>query len=187
MLRTKKATVADISGVLALQAKNLASNLSEQEREKGFVTTPFTIPQIEAIIAENGLFVAETEGEIVAYIFAASWAYFSQWPIFEYMVSRFPQVRFRGNAITTENSFQYGPICIDEAHRGSGLLFAIFEEFRKELATRYPFSLTFINAVNKPSLKAHIEKLGWTIVDEFEFNGNRYYALGYDMTVKVKK
>src|SRR5690554_6427040 len=115
MIKTRLGNTIDINGVLALQERNLYSNLSEKERENGFVTTPFTTSQIEEVIKENGLFVAENESNvIVAYVFAGSWSYFEQWEIFNFMVSRFPSWSFNGNAITTTNSFQYGPVCIDK-------------------------------------------------------------------------
>jgi len=71
---TRLGKSTDIPGVLALQALNLYANLSEKEREQGFVTTPFTIPLLEQIIAEAGLFVAEAEGQIIAYAFGGSWS-----------------------------------------------------------------------------------------------------------------
>lgn len=185
-MTTTPATHTDIPGVLALQEKYLYRNMTEEERKAGFVTTPFTQQQIEDILKEKGLFVAKNDaGEVVAYIFAASWKYFEQWEIFNFMVSRFPQVNFRGREITTENSFQYGPVCIDKKYRGQGLFNKLFEEMRLEFVKRYSVSITFINKVNAISTAAHTRKLGWEIIDEFEFNGNNYLALGLDMTVSV--
>ena len=83
MITTRNSTIEDIPGVLSLQERNLYANLTIQEREKGFVTTPFTVPQLEAIIQLNGLFVATNkQGKIIAYVFAGDWDYFSQWDIF---------------------------------------------------------------------------------------------------------
>ena len=101
------------------------------------------------------------------------------------MIKRFPDLKFQGKAITTENSFQYGPICIDVNHRGKGLINEIFEEMRLSLKEKYPISLTFINAVNIPSTKAYTEKLGWEIIDKFEFNGGKYLGLAFDMSRSV--
>ena len=177
-----------IPGVLSLQERNLYANLTIQEREKGFVTTPFTVPQLEAIIQLNGLFVATNkQGKIIAYVFAGDWDYFSQWDIFKLMITRFPQLSFKGQDITTQNSFQYGPICIDIAYRGQGVLQAIFEEMRIVFVHRYPISITFINQVNDVSTIAHTKKLGWKIIDHFEFNKNQYLGLAFDMTQSVLK
>ncbi|MBG6128990.1 hypothetical protein IWQ47_000318 [Aquimarina sp. EL_43] len=186
MMRTRTGTVTDIKGILSLQEKNLFSNLNEKERETGFVTTPFTTNQIEEIIKQNGIFIAENDDNvIVAYAFAGNWEYFEQWEIFNVMISRFPKLSFDGYQISTENSFQYGPVCIDKEYRGKGLLNLIFEEMRVEFVKKYPISITFINKVNVISEKAHTKKLGWKIIDEFEFNNNTYIGLAFDMKKSV--
>lgn len=185
MIKTRIGNESDIEGVLLLQEKNLYSNLSKEERKNGFVTTPFTKNQIKEIIMQTGLFVAEKDQEIVAYVYAGDWEYFKQWDIFNFMVSRFPGLSFKGKSITTKNSFQYGPICIDTSYRGRGLLNSIFEEMRLEFLKKYPISITFINKINKISEKAHTKKLGWEIIDEFIFNENEYLGLAFDMNVSV--
>ncbi|PKV50271.1 hypothetical protein ATE84_2326 [Aquimarina sp. MAR_2010_214] len=186
MARTRIGTRADITGILSLQEKNLFSNLTEKERETGFVTTPFTTNQIREIIKQNGIFIAENDDNgIVAYAFAGNWKYFEQWEIFNVMISRFPKLSFEGHPISTENSFQYGPVCIDRGYRGKGLLNLIFEEMRLEFVKKYPISMTFINKVNIISEKAHTKKLGWKIIDEFEFNNNSYIGLAFDMKKSV--
>lgn len=147
---------------------------------------PFSAEQIEDVIKQNGIFIAtNAKGAIIAYAFAGSWKYFEQWEIFNFMVSRFPQLSFQGGAITTENSFQYGPICIDLRYRGTGLLNQLFEEMRIEFVKKYPISVTFINKVNEVSTKAHTKKLGWEVIDAFGFNGKEYIGLAFDMRKSV--
>ena len=184
-MNSRLGKISDIQGVLNLQAANLSRNLTEEEKEKGFVTTPFTVKQIENIISQNGLFVTEHQGKIIAYVFAGTWEYFSQWEIFNFMVNRFPTLKFKGKSVSTQNSFQYGPICIDENFRGKNLINAIFETMRLEWKKRYPLSITFINKVNQPSTKAHVQKLGWEIIDEFDFKDGIYLGLAFDMEKSV--
>lgn len=106
MITTRIGNNGDIDGVLALQEKYLYRNLSESERKKGFVTTPFTLIQLEEIILQNGIFIAENEAEtIVAYVFAGSWKYFEQWEIFNFMVSRFPKLSFQEKELLQKTAF----------------------------------------------------------------------------------
>jgi len=184
-MHIRQATSNDIQGILDLQSANLFSNMSETERTKGFVTTPFTVALIKEIIAQSGLFVAIDHKKVVAYVFAGNWNYFCHWDIFKYMITRFPNLKFNSKSITTENSFQYGPICIDVNYRGRGVINQIFEKMRLSMKDKYSISLTFINAENIPSTKAHTEKLGWEIIDRFEFNGNNYLGLAFDMSQSV--
>ena len=184
-MESRIATTHDIHQVFALQKQNLFANLSEEEREDGYVTTPFTIAQIREIIDQRGLFITKIEGNIIAYAFAGSWKYFSQWKMFKVMIASLPKLIFDGKRINTRNSFQYGPICIHKDHRGNGVLKSLFEKMRLEMLKKYPISITFINKENKRSLFAHTQKLNWDIINEFEFNNNTYLTLGFDMKNSV--
>ncbi len=180
--RLEVAKLSDIEGVLDLQKRYLVSNLTEEEKKSGFVTTPFSVEQLTYVINNEGLFVAKDNNKIIAYIFAESWDFFSQYPIFERMISLFPELSFFDFEITSTSSFQYGPVCIDKKYRGKGLINLLFEFMRIHIVKKYPLSLTFINKTNVPSLKAHTEKLKWTIISDFEFNNNNYLILAYDMS-----
>lgn len=183
----RNAKKSDIQGVLNLQELNLLSNISDDQKASGFVTTPFTTSQIEESIAINGLFIAEENNVIIGYAFAASWDYFSQWAIFPYMVSRFSLAKYPFK-ITAENSFQYGPICIENKFRGSGVFQELFEYMRIEMQSRFPIGVTFINQINQRSFIAHTKKLRMVVTDEFHYNGNDFYALAFqtDETVLNK-
>lgn len=172
----------DIAGVLALQDLYLVSNMTEEEKSSGFVTTPFSVEQLQEVIEQEGLFIAKDNHKIIAYIFAASWKYFSQWAIFNHMTPMLPGLTFKDFKLTDTNTFQYGPICIDKKYRGKGLINPFFDFMRIHLLKKYPVSITFINKTNIPSQKAHIEKLKWSVVGDFQFNNNNYFILGYDMS-----
>lgn len=181
------ASLSDITGVLALQELYLVTNLSDIEKQAGFVTTRFTVAQLTDVITNNGLFLAKDNQTVIAYIFAESWTFFNQWPIFEYMCTLFPQLSFEHfKTITTINSFQYGPICIHADYRGKGIIRPLFELMRENTVAKYPLALTFINKKNIPSLKAHTKKLNWTIISDFQFNNNDYHVLAYDMKNAVE-
>jgi hypothetical protein len=179
MMITRIAIESDIDAVLKLQSQNLYTNLSAAERAEGFVTTPFTVEQIKALLTQPGVFVAEKQGKVVGYAFAGKWDFFSQWAIFPYMISRLSQLKFQGTQITASNTFQYGPVCIDRTLRGSRVFPQLFETMRSSFSDRFPIGLTFINKANPRSLAAHTRKLNLEIIDEFEFNGNFYYGLGF--------
>jgi hypothetical protein len=176
------AVESDIERVLQLQSLNLYSNLSPAELAQGFVTTPITVEQIKSIMAQTGLFVVEHKNLVIGYAYAGSWDYFAQWAIFPYMLSRLTQIDFQGVKITTANSFQYGPVCIERAWRGSGAFPQLFQAMRSSLAANYPIGITFINQINQRSLKAH-RKLDLEIIDEFRFNDCAYYSLAFPTTI----
>ncbi len=182
---SRLATKDDIQGILALQEINLFSNLSDAEKEDGFVTTPFTILQLEDLLKEQGLFVTQDKDKILGYTMAASWQYFSQWAIFPFMISRLTGTNFNGITISDQNTFEYGPICIDASLRGTNAFPRLFEAMRIEFSSQYSMGITFINQVNDRSYKAHIKKLGMVVVDKFEFSDRNYYALAFDTAKSV--
>jgi hypothetical protein len=195
MPQTRPANPSVIPGILALQSRNLLSNLNEAEQKNGFVTTAFTIAQIEALLANGGVFVAveisvdDQSETVIGYALAGSWSFFAQWPIFPFMLARLPALDLGGrlpfNVINEANSFQYGPVCVDAAYRGLGVFPRLFETMRLGICERYPIGVTFINRLNPHSYHAHMKKLGMTVIDEFEFNGRPYYGLAFDMARSV--
>ncbi len=174
------ATIQDIPGVEKLQQRYHVSTISDEDRPDGFVTTLFTSDQFRALIEdENGLSIALEGGEVVGYAMAASWDYWSQWPLFQHMIADLPSMTYMGVTLDTINSYQYGPICVDKKYRSTSTFPNLFEFSRREMNKRYPILVTFINRINGRSLRAH-EKLELDIIKPFEFNNNHYYALGYD-------
>ena len=177
---------SDIEGILALQEKNLYANLLELERIHGFVTT-LTTAQIEDLLKRKGVFVAKEAGEIRGYAYAGSWDFFAQWAIFPFMVSRLATLKFRGKPIIVEDTFQYGPVCLDQRFRGTGLFPSLFEKMRREFSAQFPVGITFINRLNQRSFEAHTRKLGLEVIDEFEFGDKSYYGLAFDTAISVLK
>ncbi len=182
----RAAIVEDIEKVLALHRNYHIDTVSDEDRADGFVTTQFTAELLRDLIErERGLFVALDGERVIAYVMAASWEYCSRWPLFQYMIERLGEVEFLGEELTVGNSYQYGPICIDREYRGTGVLEKIFDLARREMNRRYPILVTFINKKNPRSARAH-EKLGLSVAEEFEFNGNSYYELVYDTAKPVR-
>lgn len=170
---------SDLEGILDLQSRNLLSKLSAAELAGGFVTTPFTPELLRQLIDGSGVFVADRDGEILGYLLAGDWTFFSQWGIFKVMIGRLPELRFQGREIAVDRSFQYGPICIDRSIRGSGIFIQLFDLMRASFAPNLPIGVTFINKLNQRSFAAHTRKLPLEIIDEFEFNSNSFYTLAF--------
>lgn len=183
----RNATMEDIPAVAALQQKYHVSTISDADKPDGFVTTLFTKEQFRELIEkENGLAIACKGDEVVGYAMAASWHYWSAWPLFQQMIKDLPQTTYLGQTLSMENSYQYGPICIHKDYRGTEVLPNLFEFSRTQMEKRFPILITFINQTNPRSLKAHTEKLGLDIIRTFAFNQNQYYELGYDTSQKTR-
>jgi len=183
----KIADRSDIDKVLELHYKYQVDSIAPEDKQDGFVTTPFTKEQLTALIdREQGLFIAIEGNSVVAYVMAASWQFWSMWPMFEHMIKDLQNLEYLGQTLSVDNSYQYGPICIDKSVRGSGVLEKIFEYAREHMSKRYPILVTFINKINPRSYEAHVRKLGLEVIQEFDFNSNSYYELVYDTSKAVQ-
>ncbi len=184
----KLAQVEDIENILKLHYKYQIDSISEEDKKDGFVTTAFTKEQLRDIITqEKGVFIAVENDKVLGYVMSASWQYWSKWPIFAYMIKDLPNLKYLGETLNTNNSYQYGPVCIDKSVRGSGLLEQLFDFALEFMSKRYKILVTFVNKTNSRSFQAHKRKLGLEIIQEFTFNGNEYYEFVYDTSKRVLK
>jgi len=187
MIEYKVAELSDIEATLKLHSKYQVDTIAPEDKKDGFVTTPFSYDELKDLIEqEQGLFIAKEGQEVVAYVMSASWEFWSKWEMFAHMIKDLPKLSYLGQELSTQNSYQYGPIAIDKRYRSSEVLYKIFDFAREHMAKRYPILVTFVNKINPRSFKAH-SKLGLEVLCEFEYNNNHYYEMVYDTSKKLYK
>ena len=130
------ANSGDMASILDLQDKNLVTKIEKSEMIHGFVTTPFVTKQLEELRAIDGLFVAMHENVLAGYAVAAHWDYFDGRPMFELMIRRFERLDFQGKPISRDNSYQYGPVCVEKAMRGTGMVEVLFATMKEHMGKR---------------------------------------------------
>lgn len=175
----RMATIKDIPELMELQKLFHVDTISPEDKKDGFVTTKLTEEQWKELIEkENGVTILTDDEKVLGYALAASWEYWSSWPLFEYMIERLHEDNYKGEIMSVENSYQYGPICIVKELRGTDALNKLFFTSLKEMNKRYKYLLTFVNQINPRSYAAHTRKLGLDVMKEFGFNNNKYWELG---------
>ena len=185
-MRLKIAELSDIDKVLELHSKYQIDSIAQEDKKDGFITTAFTKEQLSDLITkERGLFIAVEDDKIIAYAMAASWQFWSIWPMFRHMIKDLGKLEYLGKKLSIDNSYQYGPACVEKDFRGSGLLEKLFDFSVQEMSKKYPILVTFINKINTRSYEAHKRKLGLEVIQEFKFNSNNYYELVYDTSKKL--
>ena len=183
----KIATLNDIEKVLELHAKYQINTINAEDKKDGFITTAFTKDQmVDLITLEQGLFIAVENERVIAYVMSASWDFWSRWPMFVYMIEDLENLEYLGQKLTTKNSYQYGPVCVDKEYRGKKVLEKLFDFARINMAKRFPILVTFINKINPRSFEMHKRKIGLEVIKEFSYNNNNYYELVYDTSKKLK-
>lgn len=177
-IELKVATLDNVAEVLELHYKYQVDSISEEDKKDGFITTAFTESHLTRLIEEeNGLFIALKDGQIVAYAMSASWSFWCQWPMFQFMVENLHDSKLTNNELTVNNSYQYGPVCVDKSVRGEGVFELVFNFALNQMSSRYPFMVTFINKINLRSYEAHTRKVNLDVISEFNFNNNQYFKL----------
>ena len=180
----RHATVADMPGIRALLKKYHRDTISDKDRPGGFVTTAITDEQLTDLIEkENGVMIivrpqaAPSPDEVLAFCFAAPWEFWKSWPLFAYMIEIMPEYEFEGKKIVVEESYQYGPICVDTSIRGTGAFADLFYASLKDFKDRFPVMITFVNSINGRSENAHNNKAHMQTIGTFDFNDNHYLMM----------
>lgn len=183
----RKAELKDIPGIISLEKKYHKNSISEEDRPDGYITTFFSDNKLKKLIEEEkGLAVACDGNKVVGLAGAASWQFWGKWPVFQPMIDDLPNIKYKNTVLSVNNCYQYGPAAIDKEYRGTGVLQNLFEASRLLMKDRYPITVTYVNQTNQRSFQAHSRKLGFDVVKEFEFHGNKLFVLCYDTSIKTK-
>lgn len=177
MIVFRKAGLQDIPIILELQKKNLLKNLEPQDQQDGFLSIEYSDDQIEHMNQEIGIFIAQENNHLAGYLIAQTMDFALQSPLIATMVKRFPAVQYHGRPLSEYKTFIYGPVCIDKQSRGQGVIEGLYGIMIKTLQSQYDVGAAFVSEKNPRSLYAHRDKLRMTVVDEFEYNGQRYNTL----------
>jgi predicted GNAT superfamily acetyltransferase len=157
----RRAKPEDYPGILRLQSANFIANLSESERQEGFLSAQFTLDQTAQIAEDLGTMVAVVDNSLAGFVCA------------------FRREFDTGSPLSSFNSYIYGPVCIAREHRRRGLLRGLYEAQKKDLAGRFDVGVAFVSRSNPHSLRAHVAGLGMIEVGDFELKGNVYVILAF--------
>ncbi|MFZ7124737.1 MAG: GNAT family N-acetyltransferase [Desulfobacterales bacterium] len=172
----------DLPEILRIQNANLVANLSEQEKADGFLLVGFSIQQFEEIHREIPVVVADLGSRLGGYLCGTSIPYSRGIPLLDHMIGLFQTTRFRGRTLDRCCVFLYGPVCIDRAMRGQGILEGLHDALLRRVAGRYDVGVLFISRNNPRSLNAHTRKLGIEPLKEFEFDGAGFTLLAFEVS-----
>lgn len=179
----RRATPVEYPQIVRLNAANFIGNLAEEERRDGFLSAIFTPQQVAAMAADLGITVA-LNGDVVAGFVCAFRNDFDHGsPVVAKMIASYGDVKFDHRPLTSYSTYAYGPVCIDRAYRGKGVLRGLFEAQKQDLAGQFDVGVALIARNNPHSMQAHVAGLGMTEVGEFEVNGNVYATVAFRLPV----
>lgn len=187
----RQAKVSDIEGIKALLRRYHKDTISEEDRPNGFVTTAISDEKLEKLITEeNGVTIIADGDDVLGFCFAAPWEFWEEWPLFRHMMDIIPNYSFEGKPLVLEETYQYGPMCIDASIRGTGAFEELFFSSLSMFKDRFPIMLTFVNQINGRSERAHTQKAHMKTIAKFDFGDNHYYLMGIkteDVVISVEE
>jgi GNAT superfamily N-acetyltransferase len=178
-LTCRPATAADAPAIAALATQYTYQQLSAEARAGGFLTGQFAAPALAAMLASVPGQVAHCGPELVGFVVNSRLPAARYPPLVQAISALLPVLLYRGRPLADYRWFFYGPVLVQPAHRGRGLLRQLFEASRRALAGRYEVGVAFIAAENAASLHVHTHKLGLAVVGALDFEGVGYVVLAF--------
>ena len=172
----------DLPELLRIQQANLFDNLTPKEREDGYQTIEYTPDQFIEMDEDVPLVVADMgENVLGGYLCGASPESCREVPLLAHMMTLYGEITFQRRPLSEYKSYVYGPVCIDRACRGRGVLDGLYAELLNLLKGRYELGVLFVAEGNPRSLNAHERKLGHQNLTVFEFGGKQYHLLVFSI------
>lgn len=165
---------ADFAAILQLQSRFHLSNLPASELAEGFVTSHLDEATLARMHQARALWIARDAEILAAYACAVAWDFWGKGEFLNAVRALLPL-----GEITWENSFLYGPTCIDAPFRGQNILPALAAQIKARYAAEREFGVCFIDVRNARSLAAHERKLGFARVARLPFDDVIYHVLAF--------
>lgn len=182
----RRASRSDFPQILALQTQNLRQNLDEVQQQQGFLSIEYSENDLTAINDGLGIYVAMEGDRLLAYAMAETKEFAGGVPLIAGMISRFPGAKFQNHPVEALRYFIYGPVCIDRAARGRGVLNGLLDAMSSALNADFELGIAFISQSNVHSYHAHVRKNGMLVIDEFEFDGRRLWTVAFGLNDRIK-
>jgi hypothetical protein len=169
----------DLPCLLELQEANLLGNLPTEQQKDGFLSARFAAEQFAQMNREAAVVVAEDHGRILGYACSAGVNFSRQFPILDAMIATFGWLTYLGTTLIDARVCIYGPVCVDRAWRGRGVLRGVVARMKEELAGQFDVAAAFISKANSRSLAAHVDGLGMTVLGDYAFGAGRYWIVAF--------
>lgn len=136
--------------------------LDERRKRQGFIVSRMNEAQLTAINRGIGILVAEQENQLAGFVCLMPADVQPRPPVVDAMLATLATQSFAGRALSEQRVFLYGPVCLDAAWRGKGVLKRLYAAVKAHTSHDYDVGALFIDDDNPHSLAAHVQGLGMT-------------------------
>jgi glycosyltransferase involved in cell wall biosynthesis len=121
-VRYRRAIHLDFPEVVRLNEANFIANLSEKERQDGFLSALFTEQQVAAMADDLGIMIAVVDGRVAGFLCAFRNEFAHGSAVVAQMIASYGRMKFQGQPLDSYRTYVYGPVCVAKAFRRQGLL-----------------------------------------------------------------
>ncbi len=175
-LTFRRAETQDFDLMVELQNQNLATRLSEEEKQQGFLSGSFTQAQFSNLNDDIAVIVGLDESKLVGFLCASSIEFNQDFRLPAAMIARFQHVSYKGQVLSNYKSVVAGPVCVDRNYRGKGIFESMYEHLIQTVPAKYNLIAALVSTINPRSIRAH-EKVGLETVDTFDFDGRTFLTM----------
>jgi len=179
----RRATGADFAAAAALMNSYYVDRLSPAERQEGYLLATFTGEQLAAMDAACAVLVAHVGESLAGCLCSADLGAASIPPPAKALRSFLQGIDPDGELFADDSTMLYGPVCIDRAYRGHGILRGLIDRLRGLAESRFTTAVAFVSSSNPKSIAVHRDGMGMTVHGEFLFAGERLVALSFPLRV----
>ncbi|MCX2582994.1 GNAT family N-acetyltransferase [Pedobacter sp. MR22-3] len=161
---TTSETNQDLEGILALQKRNLKTDLSPDEIiAEGFVTVSHTWDDLKKMHLHEKNIIAKDGGQVIAYVLGMSEQSKHEIPRLVELYESFEHIHFNGKPVDDYHYIVVGQVCVDKAYRGQGLFDQCYNSYKHYFKEKYDFAITEIAGINLRSMNAH-KRIGFEVI-----------------------
>jgi hypothetical protein len=158
----RPANIYDGKAITKLNNKYYRAFL-ENDKQKGFLKTSFTLNQIESIIEAGEVVVAEFENQVIGYYLTNS--------IIETESNKAREFKVKGLIETGElGSARYvyqTQAVVEKQFMGNGVARELLKNLKKLVSPKFDYLIGYIDNENSNAKEAHL-KSGWLIFADIE-------------------
>jgi len=174
----------DFEGIKDLNVRNLYGvNSAREEQSQGFVTCPYSVDDIKIMNNPYPHIIANFNDTIVGYCLVMLKQHSDVMPVLQPMFELISRLDLYGQALSEMRYFTMGQVCVDKAHRGTGVFYRMYDYLKDQMQGNFDLVITEISALNTRSLRAH-EKQGFIILKEYQApDGHPWVVVCWDWRV----
>lgn len=176
-LTVRPAISRDVQGIKDLLVRNSFKTLTDEEKKDGWVSGDIPTEKLREYLSKDQFLcvMADENNRVIGVTMGNEWDFLERGlsPIIDRMTEVLGECLCHGEKLTHENSYLYGPICLDVSFRSGGRGTQLFEFHFRQAADRYKYSTAFIHGGNVLSQSFH-SKMGFEKVGSYEANDHEF-------------